>query len=88
MYTVLLRATSLSGTLILYPFDMKPATGGMQTDLLREFRELELLADITRCEFDGSLPFTTAGHTRSHVISRYQQWKGVYYIPKEVHPAL
>ena len=43
MYTVLSRATSLSGTLILYPFDMKPATGGMQTDLLREFCELEFV---------------------------------------------
>ncbi|KAI0790266.1 hypothetical protein BC629DRAFT_1288043, partial [Irpex lacteus] len=55
MYTMLSRGTSLAGTLILYPFDAAVAVGGMKPDLLREFRELELLAAITEHEFCGTL---------------------------------
>ncbi|KAI0743316.1 hypothetical protein BC629DRAFT_1299132, partial [Irpex lacteus] len=60
----------------------------MKPDLRREFQEQEILAAATEAEFDGELPFSTAGQTRSYVISQYQAWKGIHYVPPGVHPAL
>ncbi|KAI0087679.1 hypothetical protein BDY19DRAFT_892557 [Irpex rosettiformis] len=88
LYTVLSRGCSLCGTLILYPFDVAPACNGMHADLLREFRELEILAAVTELEYNGVLPFSTHGQMRSYVISQFQAWKGIHYVPDDVHPAL
>lgn len=88
MYTVLSRSSSLLGTLILHPFDPRPACSGMNLELLREFRELEILAAVTESEFAGELPFTTHGQVRSYVITKYQEWKGIHHVPSVVHPAL
>ncbi|KAI0799668.1 hypothetical protein BC629DRAFT_1257540, partial [Irpex lacteus] len=88
IYTALSRGSSLDGTLILYQFDESRITRGMKPDLRREFQEQEILAAATEAEFDGELPFSTAGQTRSYVISQYQAWKGIHYVPPGVHPAL
>ncbi|KAI0753906.1 hypothetical protein BC629DRAFT_1663000 [Irpex lacteus] len=77
--------------------DKFPATRGTSSvaetrrltpDLLREFRELEILAAATEEEFAGNLPFGSHGQSRSYVVSKYQDWKGVHYVPPNVHPAL
>jgi hypothetical protein len=46
-YTALSRSTTADGTLILQGFDPKVITGGCSGALRQEFRELELLDEIT-----------------------------------------
>lgn len=88
MYTALSRGSTLSGTLILYPFDSRRITSGLSKDLRREFRELEILAACTEEEMSGTLPFTTTGHSRAYIVAQYQRWKGIHHVPTDVHPAL
>ncbi|KAJ3557014.1 hypothetical protein NM688_g1702 [Phlebia brevispora] len=56
VYTCLSRSSSLSGTLILRPFDEGKITRGASLDVQREMRELEILDDITHMRYDGMLP--------------------------------
>ncbi|KAI0733015.1 hypothetical protein BC629DRAFT_1302075 [Irpex lacteus] len=60
----------------------------MKPDLRREFQHLEILAAATDAEFNGDLPFSTVGQTRSYVVRKFQEWKGIHYVPPDVHPAI
>lgn len=88
VYTCLSRSATFEGTLVLAPFDVRKIQGGLSTDLLREFRELEIMDDITERRFDGTLPSTVRGSTRSELIKSYQSTYGKLYVPHEVHPAV
>lgn len=88
VYTMLSRGSSLLGTLILYPFDTELLTMGMSDDLALEFQSLALLAACTQAEFEGSLPFSTHGLSRSYVLSAFLQWKGEDFIPPHLHSSL
>jgi hypothetical protein len=52
--------------------------------LKQEFRELELLDEISKLRCEGKLP----GNFRISVIRAYQKWKGTDYVPPLTHPAL
>ena len=54
----------------------------------QEFRELELLDEITKLRYDGKLPDHIQGKFRNPLIRAYQKWKGTDYVPPLTHPAL
>ena len=54
----------------------------------QEFRELELLDEITKLRYEGELPDHIQGKFRNPLIRAYQKWKGTEYVPPLTHPAL
>ncbi|KAI0788948.1 hypothetical protein BC629DRAFT_1273090, partial [Irpex lacteus] len=50
--------------------------------LRQEFRELELLDEITELRFNRKLPAGVGGTARNYLISSYRKAKGVLYVPK------
>jgi len=56
--------------------------------LRQEFRELELLDEITKLRYEGNLPDHIQGNFRNPLIREYQKWKGTDYVPPLTHPAL
>jgi hypothetical protein len=87
-YTCLSRSATAEGTIIVQGFDPKVITGGASGYLKQEFRELELLDEITRLKYEGQLPSSVNGHRRNTVIRQFQEWKGTSYNPKNVHHAI
>lgn len=87
-YTALSRSATAKGTLILQGFDARKITGGCSGALRQEFRELELLDDITNLHYLRKLPVTVYGDTRNNIISTFRQWKGLHYVPRQVHQAV
>ncbi|PBK85435.1 hypothetical protein ARMGADRAFT_941943, partial [Armillaria gallica] len=70
-YMVLSRTATAAGTLILpsigsnrsSPIDSKKIQGGCSGFFQQEFRELELLDDITTQQYHGLTPITVTGDT-------------------------
>ena len=87
-YTALSRSATADGTLILQGFDAKVITGGCSGALRQEFRELELLDEITSLRYAGKLPVTIMGDTRINVIVAFREWKGEQYVPQSVHASI
>jgi len=75
-YTALSRSATAAGTVIIQGFDSKVITRGCSGYLRQEFREHELLDDITRLRYEGQLPDHIEGHLRNNLIRLYQQWRG------------
>lgn len=88
MYTVLSRGTSLQGTLIVQDFDERKIMGSLRDELRTEFRELEILDDITQMRFKGELHEQIKGVLRSDLVAAYQVCKGLHYVPPGVHRAV
>lgn len=70
-YTCLSRSASAAGTIIVQGFGEKIITGGASGHLRQEFRELELLDDITRLKYEGELPDKILGNNRNSVIEHF-----------------
>jgi len=87
-YTCLSRSATADGTIIIQGFDPKQITGGASGYLRQEFRELEILDEITKLRYEGSLSDDINGHRRNTVIRQFQKWKGTAYVPKNVHSAI
>ncbi|KAF5366096.1 hypothetical protein D9757_012699 [Collybiopsis confluens] len=87
-YTALLRSRSASQTVILQGFDNAHMTGGASGSLRREYRELELLNDVTRLRYEGKLDQSVAGSTRSILIDTFRKWKGSTYVPPTIHSSI
>ncbi|KAJ3833423.1 hypothetical protein F5878DRAFT_546597 [Lentinula raphanica] len=87
-YTALSRSRSANRTLILQGFDSSKITGGASGALRREYRELELLDEITSLRFLMKLPSSVCGSTRKLLIETFLQWKGSQYLPKHIHPSI
>src|SRR3954464_2914680 len=87
-YTALSRSASAEGTIIIQGFDSKVISRGCSGYLRQEFRELELLDDITRLRFKRQLPNHIDGKLRSTVICQFQAWKGSNYVPSKTDAAL
>jgi hypothetical protein len=87
-YTCLSRSASAEGTIIVQGFDAKVITGGASGYLRQEFRELELLDEITQLRYVGLLPEKINGNRRNVVIRQFQTWKGTDYVPKNVHHSI
>ena len=71
-YTTLSRSASAAGTIIIQGFDANIITRGCSGYLRQEFRELELLDDITRLMYEGKLPDFVIGSTRNDLITQFQ----------------
>ena len=87
-YTALSRSATAEGTLILQGFDPKVITGRCSGALRQEFRELELLDEITRLRHSRKLPLTITGDTRNNLMTAFREWKGEQYVPHNVHPSI
>src|SRR5882762_21960 len=69
-------------------FDPSKVQGGLSGYLQQEFRELELLDDITKLSYEEKLPVNITGSTRTSIIRKFQEWKGINYVPKDVHHSI
>ncbi|EDQ98165.1 uncharacterized protein LACBIDRAFT_309582 [Laccaria bicolor S238N-H82] len=83
-YTALSRSATCEGTVIVQGFDPSKITCGASGYLRQEFRELELLDDITNLRYNGQLPESINGQLRNSVLCQYQQLKGKGYCPQHV----
>jgi hypothetical protein len=84
IYTCLSQGSTSNGTLITQDFTNEHITGGPSGYLRQEFRELELLDEITCLWFEKTLPAGVGGITRNHLIWSYCLKKGCNYIPKNM----
>jgi hypothetical protein len=87
-YTVLSRSATAAGTLIIQGFHPQKITGGASGALRQEFRELELLNEITRLRYEGKLKESVVGDQRNMLIAAFRKWKGLHYVPQSVHHAI
>ncbi|KIJ22998.1 hypothetical protein M422DRAFT_77879, partial [Sphaerobolus stellatus SS14] len=56
--------------------------------LRQEFRELELLDEISRLQYHNTLPTFVQSDQRLSLITSFRRWKGDEYNPKQLHNAL
>lgn len=87
-YTALSRSATASGTAIFATFVAEHITGGASGWLRQEFRELELLDDITDKRYHSGLPAHINAHRRNTLIRQYREWKGLNYMPGNTHGAI
>jgi hypothetical protein len=57
------RSATAAGTIILQGFDTKKITGKASGALRQEFRDLELLDEITKLHYHSKLPKSIVGET-------------------------
>ena len=72
VYTCLSRGSTYDGTLIVQGFNPSKIQGGISGWLREEFRQLEMLDEITRLQFIQKLPIYIEGVTRSQVIQKFR----------------
>jgi hypothetical protein len=87
-YTALSRSASAAGTIIIQGFDSNVITRGCSGYLRQEFREQEILDDITRLRYENKLPDHVDGILRNVLIRQYQKWKGTDYVPDKTDSPL
>jgi hypothetical protein len=87
-YACLSRSTSAAGTIIMQGFEPSIITRGCSGYLRQEFREHEILDDLTRLTYENKLPDFIQGTTHNTLIRQYQQWKGEHFVPDKVDIAL
>ena len=83
-YTALSRSATSEGTVIVQGFDHRKITCGASGYLRQEFRELEILDEITRQSYENTLPKHIDGNLRNALVRQYQLHKGTEYIPSNV----
>ena len=71
-YTCLSRSATPSGTVIVQSFSPRLITCGASGYLRQEFRELELLDEITKLRYEGNLPHHIQGKFRNPLIRAYK----------------
>ncbi|KAJ7710833.1 hypothetical protein B0H17DRAFT_913503, partial [Mycena rosella] len=74
-YVALSQGFTAEDTVIVQAFDEKKITGGLNGYLRQEFRELELLDELTRLKFEDKLPRSVTGLYRGQLLSSYKAWK-------------
>ena len=75
VYTALSRGTSAETTVILRDFKESKIMGGISGFLRQEFRELDMLGEITELQFEGKLPFGVVQSMRASTLAAYRSWK-------------
>src|SRR6185369_4446613 len=88
-YTALSRSASAKGTIIVQGFDPSTIqdTTKMSGFLRQEFRELEMLNEITRLRYKDELPESVNAKTRYALLRQFKEAKGEHYEPEGVHQA-
>ena len=74
-YTALSRSSTAEGTIIIQGFNPNKITCGAHGSLRQEFRELELMDEITQLKFYDKLPLSINGHVRNALIMLVQVGK-------------
>ncbi|KAJ6623683.1 hypothetical protein B0H10DRAFT_1742915, partial [Mycena sp. CBHHK59/15] len=74
-YVALSRGYTADGTCNIQGFDSKKITSRISGHLRQEFRELELLDEITKLRHEGSLPRKVTGIYRGQLLISYRAWK-------------
>ena len=87
-YTCLSRSANAAGTIIIQGFDPSKITTGCSGYLRQEFREHEILDDITRLRYESQLPDHVQGVLRNPLIRAYQKWRGTSYVPEKTDTLL
>ncbi|KAJ6549428.1 hypothetical protein DFH09DRAFT_1502328 [Mycena vulgaris] len=88
-YTALSRSSTSEGTVIVKePDDWSIITKGLSGHLRQEFREIDLLDEITELRYSDQLPPEVDGDVLNSLIRNFQAWKGERYQPKIWHMAL
>ena len=87
-YTALSRSATAAGTIILQGFDPKKITGKASGALRQEYRDLELLDEITKLQYHSKLHKTVIGDRRNDLIHAYRLHKGLEYVPATVHDSI
>ena len=87
-YYTCMSSASAADTIILQGFDSKQITGGASGWLRQEFRELEILDEITQLKYESLLPKQVDGHWRNTLLINFREWKGLNYVPPQTHPAI
>ncbi|KAJ7123847.1 hypothetical protein C8R43DRAFT_899354 [Mycena crocata] len=87
-YVALSRGYEAIDTVIIQGFDPKKITSGINGHLRQEFRELELLDEITKLRYEGRLPKRVRGIYRRQLLTCYRAWKGNVKDPVHFHPAI
>jgi hypothetical protein len=88
IYVALSRGTSVANTAIVQGFSDAKITSGLSGYLRQEFRELELLDEITRLRAEKKLPLEVCGIYRGQLISSYRRWNKSRVEPSHLHDAL
>jgi hypothetical protein len=88
VYTTLSRCSSLKGSLILRDFDASKITKPIDSDLCREFCIHEVLDDITRMSYKGTLPSGISRDTRAALVDSYYAVLGDKHCPPFAPQAL
>jgi hypothetical protein len=73
-YTALSRSSSAAGTLLIQNFSPHKITGGISGWLRQEFRELNILDEVTRLRYENCLPENIFGPLRNPVVRAYYIW--------------
>jgi hypothetical protein len=87
-YTCLSRSATAYGTIIIQGFSSKKITSGISGYLRQEFREHEILDEISMLKYEDKLPQYIHGNLRNPLIRAYQKWKGTNYVPSATHASL
>ena len=87
-YTALSRSSTAEGTIIIQGFNPNKITCGAPGYLRQEFRELELMDEITRLRFEDKISSSINGNLRNALIRQYQLLKGELYVPDVVPDTL
>ncbi|KAJ7114748.1 hypothetical protein C8R44DRAFT_629492 [Mycena epipterygia] len=87
-YVALSRGSSANGTIIVQDFDEKKITSGISGYLRQEFRELEILDEITKMRHEGVLPASVTGIYRRRLIRSFYAWRSDHRDPIHFHPAM
>ncbi|KAK0491918.1 hypothetical protein EDD18DRAFT_1358347 [Armillaria luteobubalina] len=91
LYTCLSHSATAAGTLILQKWteDISAKVQGRASSALRqEFRELELLDEITRLRYNSKLDPRVLGLTWTDQIRAYRMVKGAQYVPSCIHRSI
>ena len=88
VYTCLSRGSTLEGTIIVQSFHTDKLKCGIPGSLRQEFRELELLDEITKLRYLGKSSAEVTGIARGELIHSFRKWKGEKFVPKMVHPSI
>ncbi|EJD38105.1 hypothetical protein AURDEDRAFT_23898, partial [Auricularia subglabra TFB-10046 SS5] len=87
-YTALSRSAFAAHTIILQGFSPRKVQGGLPADIQSEFRDIEIMDDITRLEFEGCLPSSVCSTMRYTLIAQFIQAQGLTYNPPNMHQSL
>jgi len=78
----------VEGTVVTGGFNESIIKGGISSWLRLEFRELEILDDITKMKVGGILHPSVYGENRTILIKNFKMWKGRDCRPQNMHQSL